>query len=119
MKSQGYGMNERPPVHELIPFGVQHAFQALPAPLLIAAGLGFDPAQTTILVACALFVAGISTIVQTLGIGSVGGKLPIAMVCSIVFVSPALVIAPQVGYAGYVGACLVGSIVCGVLFRQA
>lgn len=113
-------MNERPPVHELIPFGVQHAllvaFQALPAPLLIAAGLGFDPAQTTILVACALFVAGISTIVQTLGIGSVGGKLPIAMVCSIVFVSPALVIAPQVGYAGYVGACLVGSIVCGVVF---
>lgn len=113
-------MNERPPVHELIPFGVQHAllvaFQALPAPLLIAAGLGFDPAQTTVLVACALFVAGISTIVQTLGIGSVGGKLPIAMVCSIVFVSPALFIAPQVGYAGYVGACLVGSVVCGVVF---
>ena len=68
------------------------------------------------LVACALFVAGISTIVQTLGIGKVGGKLPIAMVCSIVFVSPALLIAPQVGYAGYVGACLVGSVICGVVF---
>ena len=120
MKSQGYGMNERPPVRELIPFGVQHAllvaFQALPAPLLVSAGLGFDTAQTTILVACALFVAGISTIVQTMGIGPVGGKLPMAMVGSIVFVSPALLIAPQVGYAGYVGACLVGSIVCGLVF---
>ncbi|MEG0832089.1 MAG: hypothetical protein RSF75_07045, partial [Acidaminococcaceae bacterium] len=39
-----------------------------------------------------------------------------AMVGSIVFVSPALLIAPQVGYAGYVGACLVGSIVCGAVF---
>ena len=120
MKSQGYGMNERPPVRELVPFGVQHAllvaFQALPAPLLVSAGLGFGPAETTVLVACALFVAGISTIVQTLGIGKVGGKLPIAMVCSIVFVSPALLIAPQVGYAGYVGACLVGSVICGVVF---
>ena len=120
MKSQGYGMNERPPVRELVPFGVQHAllvaFQALPAPLLVSAGLGFGPAETTVLVACALFVAGISTIVQTLGIGKVGGKLPIAMVCSTVFVSPALLIAPQVGYAGYVGACLVGSVICGVVF---
>lgn len=113
-------MHECPPVRELIPFGVQHAllvaFQALPAPLLVSAGLGFDPAQTTVLVACALFVAGISTIVQTLGIGPVGGKVPMAMVGSIVFVSPALLIAPQVGYAGYVGACLVGSIVCGAVF---
>ena len=120
MKSQGYGMDERPPVRELVPFGVQHAllvaFQALPAPLLVSAGLGFSPAETTVLVACALFVAGVSTLVQTLGIGPVGGKLPIAMVCSIVFVSPALLIAPQVGYAGYVGACLVGSLVCGVVF---
>ena len=120
MKSQGYGMDERPPVRELVPFGVQHAllvaFQALPAPLLVSAGLGFSPAETTVLVACALFVAGVSTLVQTLGIGPVGGKLPIAMVCSIVFVSPALLIAPQAGYAGYVGACLVGSLVCGVVF---
>lgn len=30
MKSQGYGMNERPPVRELVPFGVQHALLVVP-----------------------------------------------------------------------------------------
>ncbi len=120
MKAEGYGINDKPPVRELIPFGIQHslliAFQALPYPLLVAAGLGFDPAQTAILVACAFFVAGIATILQTIGVGPVGGKVPIAMTVSVVFVSPALLIAPQVGYAGYVGACLVGSLICGLVF---
>ncbi len=120
MKPEGYGNNERPPVRELIPFGIQHAlliaFQALPYPLLVAAGLGFDPVQTAVLVSCAFFVAGLSTILQTIGIGPIGGRVPIAMTVSVVFVSPALLIAPQVGYAGYVGACLVGSLICGLVF---
>lgn len=120
MKADGYGINDKPPIRELIPFGIQHslliAFQALPYPLLVAAGLGFDAMQTAILVSCAFFVAGISTILQTIGIGPIGGKVPIAMTVSVVFVSPALLIAPQVGYAGYVGACLVGSLICGLVF---
>ncbi len=120
MKADGYKINDKPPFKELIPFGIQHslliAFQALPYPLLVAAGLGFDPVQTAILVSCAFFISGLSTILQTLGIGPVGGKVPIAMTVSVVFVSPALLIAPQVGYAGYVGACLVGSLICGLVF---
>lgn len=120
MKAEGYKINDKPPVKELIPFGIQHslliAFQALPYPLLVAAGLGFDPVQTAILVSCAFFISGLSTILQTMGIGPVGGRVPIAMTVSVVFVSPALLIAPQVGYAGYVGACLVGSLICGLVF---
>ena len=86
----------------------------LPAPLLVSAGLGFGP-ETTVLVACALFVAGISTIVQTLGIGKRAVAAHRHGVQHRVRVSgPA--IAPQVGYAGYVGACLVGSVICGVVF---
>ena len=118
---QGYGMNECPPVHQLIPFSIQHAllmaFQSLPYPLLVAAGLGFDPVETAILIACSFFVAGLSSVIQTLGIGHVGGKVPIAMVCSIVFVSPALLIAPAYGFGGFLGACLVGTLICcGVFF---
>lgn len=118
---QGYGMNECPPVHQLIPFGIQHAlliaFQSLPYPLLASAGLGFDPAETAILVACSFLVGGLSSVVQTLGIGPVGGKVPIAMVCSIVFVSPALLIAPEYGFGGFMGACLIGTLICcGVFF---
>ena len=110
-KSRGYGVNECPPTSHLIPFGIQHAlliaFQSLPYPLLVAAGLGFDTVDTAILIACSFFIGGISTMLQTLGIGPVGGKVPIAMVCSIVFVSPALLIGPVYGYSGYMGACLI------------
>ena len=75
--AKGYGMNECPPVHQLVPFGLQHAlliaFQSLPYPLLVSAGLGFDAAETSILVACSFFVGGLSSVIQTLGIGPVGG----------------------------------------------
>lgn len=112
----GYGMNECPPVHQLVPFSIQHAllmaFQSLPFPLLVSVGLGFDAAETAILVACSFFVAGVSSIIQTLGIGPVGGKVPIAMVCSIVFVSPALLIAPTYGFGGFIGACFAGTLIC-------
>lgn len=112
----GYGVDDCPPLGQLIPFGVQHAllmaFQSLPYPLLVAAGLGLDAADTAILVACSFFVGGVASIIQTLGIGPVGGKVPIAMVCSIVFVSPALLIGPVYGYGGYMGACLVGTALC-------
>ena len=121
---QGYGMNECPPVHQLIPFGLQHAlliaFQSLPYPLLVSAGLGFDAAETAILVACSFFVGGLSSVIQTLGIGPVGGKVPIAIVCSIVFVSPALLIAPEYGFGSFMGACLAGTLICcGVFFAFA
>ena len=121
---QGYGMNECPPVHQLIPFGLQHAlliaFQSLPYPLLVSAGLGFDAAETAILVACSFFVGGLSSVIQTLGIGPVGGKVPIAMVCSIVFVSPALLIAPEYGFGSFMGACLAGTLICcGIFFAFA
>lgn len=118
---QGYGMHECPPVHQLIPFGLQHAlliaFQSLPYPLLVSAGLGFSAAETALLIACSFFVGGVSSVIQALGIGPVGGKVPIAMVCSIVFVSPALLIAPEYGFGGFMGACLVGTLICcGIFF---
>ena len=35
---------------------------------------------------------------------------------SFVFIAPALLIAPQAGFGGYMGACIVAAIVCGVVF---
>ena len=70
---RGYGMNEVPRAGELGAFGLQHAllilFQTLPAPLLIAGGLGLGPVETSILIASALFVSGICTFVQSFGVG--------------------------------------------------
>ena len=77
--ARGYGMNECPRPAELGAFGLQHAllilFQTLPAPLLIAGGLGFGPLETSILIASALFVSGICTFVQSFGVGPLGADV--------------------------------------------
>ncbi len=117
---RGYGMNEVPRAGELGAFGLQHAllilFQTLPAPLLIAGGLGMGPVETSILIASALFVSGICTFVQSFGVGPLGAKIPMVMVGSFVFIAPALLIIPQAGFGGYMGACIVAAIICGIVF---
>lgn len=117
---RGYGMNELPALTELIPFGLQHAlifmFSTLPAPILIAGGLGLGTAETALLIACSLFVCGICTIIQSFGVGPLGARIPMGFVGSFVFISPALLIIPQAGFGGYMGACIVAAIVCGLVF---
>ncbi len=117
---RGYGMNELPSAPQLGAFGLQHAllilFQTLPAPLLISGGLGLDAVETALLIACALFVSGICTFIQSFGLGPLGARIPMVMVGSFVFIAPALLIIPQAGFGGYMGACIVGAIICGIVF---
>lgn len=117
---KGYGLNECPPIREAIPFSIQHTliavFTVLPGPLLISAGLGFSVAETAIMISGALLVVGISALLQTLGFGPVGGKLPLVIGGSFCFITPALLLAPAYGFGGYMGACLVGSFIAAVLW---
>lgn len=117
---RGYGMNELPSAPELGAFGLQHAliimFSTLPAPILIAGGLGLGTTETALLIACALFVSGICTFIQSFGIGPIGARIPMAFVGSFVFISPAILIIPQSGFGGYMGACIVAAIICGIVF---
>ncbi len=117
---RGNGMNQLPKTPHLLAFGLQHAliilFQTLPAPLLISAGVGLDAVQTALLVASALFVSGICTFIQSFGLGPIGAKIPMVMVGSFVFIAPAALIIPQSGFGGYMGACIVAAIVCGIIF---
>lgn len=117
---RGNGMSQLPKTTHLLAFGLQHAliilFQTLPAPLLISAGVGLDAVQTALLVASALFVSGICTFIQSFGLGPIGAKIPMVMVGSFVFIAPAALIIPQSGFGGYMGACIVAAIVCGIIF---
>ena len=116
----GYTLNECPPVGESIPLSLQQivvlVFNVLPVPLLIGSGVGLSAAEITILVAGCLLVTGIATIIQTIGFGPVGARLPIPLECSFVFVAPGIALGSQYGLAAYTGACLVGSIVTVVLW---
>lgn len=116
----GYTLNECPPVGESIPLSLQQivvlVFNVLPVPLLIGSGVGLSASEITILVAGCLLVTGIATIIQTIGFGPVGARLPIPLECSFVFVAPGIALGSQYGLAAYTGACLVGSIVTVVLW---
>lgn len=117
---RGYALNECPPIKETVPLSLQHVlvliFNVLPVPLLIAGGIGLSAAETTILVAGCLLVTGIATIVQSLGIGPVGARLPVCLENSFVFVAPGIALGMQYGLDSFTGACLVGSVVTLVLW---
>lgn len=117
---RGYGLNECPPVNETIPLSIQQivvlVFNVLPVPLLIGAGVGLSAAEITILVAGCLFVTGIAMIIQTIGIGPVGARLPIPLENSFVFVAPGITLGMTYGLDSFTGACLVGSVVTCVLW---
>lgn len=116
----GYKLNECPPVKETIPLSIQQivvlVFNVLPVPLLIGAGVGLSAAEITILVAGCLFVTGIATILQTIGIGPVGARLPVPLENSFVFVFPGIALGAAYGLDTLTGAFLIGSIVTCVLW---
>lgn len=87
----------------------------LAVPLIISSPLDMNAADKAALVQCAIFVAGIGTFVQALGIGPVGNRLPILMGTTFIFMSPAILIAQEYDYATFIGAGLVGGIFIAVV----
>ena len=61
-------------------------------------------------------VTGIATLLQTIGVGPIGARLPIPLECSFVFVAPGIALGAQYGLAAFTGACLVGSIITTILW---
>ena len=85
--------DEKPPVRLLLVYGLQHIltmYAGAVAPALVigaAAGLANDPAAMGILVSGALLVAGIATLLQSVGHHRLGAQMPIVVACSFVPVS--------------------------------
>nr|MCR5073821.1 purine permease [Clostridiales bacterium] len=107
---RGYGLNECPSARETAPLSLQHIliliFNVLPVPLLIAGGFSLNAAETTILVAGCLLVTGVATILQCIGVGPFGARLPICLENSFVFVAPAIALAGAgYGLDTFTGAC--------------
>ena len=85
--------DEKLPIRLLLVYGLQHIltmYAGAVAPALVigsAAGLANDPAAMGILVSGALLMAGIATLLQTVGHRKVGAQMPIVVACSFVPVS--------------------------------
>ncbi|WP_442789250.1 nucleobase:cation symporter-2 family protein [Kitasatospora sp. NBC_01302] len=116
------------PVDEVLPLGrmsavaLQHvasmyAGVAAP-PLIIGGAVGLTPSQLTTLLAANLFVAGLATLLQTLGVWRIGSRLPFVNGVSFATVSPVLaVVAAKQGAALPLifGSTLVAGVACFLL----
>jgi NCS2 family nucleobase:cation symporter-2 len=110
-----YGLDDRPPMREAIPLGVQHLLAMLlgniTPPLLVAGALGLATGDTALLLRMVFFMAGVATIIQAYPVGPVGGRIPVIMGTSIAFVGGIIAIGQQYGLAAVFGACLVAAVV--------
>ena len=113
----------RPPWALAVPLGLQHVlamFVANVTPALLVAGAAGlapgDPATVRLIQMCML-CAGLATLLQTVGFGPVGARLPILQGTSFAFVPLMLPLVAGQGEAGL--ALLAGGVLAGGLFHMA
>ncbi len=106
-----------PPPFRLVILAVQHVLSlyagAVTVPLVVGSALHMAPAQMAYLVSSDLLACGLVTLVQCLGLGAVGVRLPVMMGVTFVAVGPALAIAanPALGLPGVFGAGIAAGVV--------
>ena len=111
--------NYLPPLKRAIPLGIQHVLAMfvgnITVPIIIAGIIGVTPEEKVFLIQVAIFVAGVATLIQTIGVGPVGAKLPIVQGTSFGFLPVSIPLAKTYGlgvlfggalFAGFVQICL-------------
>lgn len=116
-----YRVNDRPPFFLSIALAIQHilaAFAGIVAvPLVVNNAIGLSLEDNTFIVSTTLFVAGLATVIQAVGIGPVGNRLPMVMGTDFTFVGPGIAVGSAFGLLGYFGATFFGSFIEIVLSR--
>ena len=107
------GSNKKLPLNQSIPLGIQHVMAMfagnITVPIIIAGIFGQTPEQKIFLIQMALFVAGVATIIQTVGIGKVGSRLPIIQGTSFAFI-PVMAPFAKAGLGAVFTAAFIGGI---------
>jgi len=103
-----------PPMAQAIPLGIQHVLAMfagnVTVPLLIAFAAGGGQ-LVTLLVQIALLAAGVATLIQTIGIGPIGSRLPVVQGTSFAYVGILTgALSKGATLAAVFGASLVGGI---------
>ncbi len=111
-----------PPLAKAIPLGIQHVlamFISNVTPAIIiafAAGFGFgspDAGTLVYLIQMSMLFAGVATLIQTVGMGPVGAKLPIVQGTSFAYLPVMIPAMAGAGVAG-LGGLMTGVIVGGI-----
>jgi len=112
MNDQNPPAERRLPPLQLLLVSLQHVLLmyggAVAVPLIIGQAAGLSREEIALLINADLLVAGIATLVQSLGIGPAGIRMPVMMGASFAAVSSMVVMAgmPGVGLTGIFGATI-------------
>ncbi len=122
MSNDAHSSPNRDDVDVVLPYprlailGLQHVLvmyaNAVALPLIIGGTLGLPKEQIAFLINADLFACGIATLIQSVGIGPFGIRLPVIMGVTAVAIQPLLSIAamPGVGITGIYGSVLVAGL---------
>ena len=105
--------NKKLPLGQSIPLGIQHVLAMfagnITVPIIIAGIFGQTPEEKIFLIQMSLFVAGVATIIQTVGYGKIGSRLPIIQGTSFAFI-PVMAPFAKVGLGAVFTAAFIGGI---------
>lgn len=103
-----------PPLARLAPLGLQHVMAmyagAVAVPLIVGGALGYSAADLAFLISADLFIAGIATIIQSVGFWRFGVRLPLMQGVTFAAVGPMIAIGQAEGIQAVFGA----TIACGL-----
>lgn len=108
-------VDQMPPLRRAFPLAIQHLLamfvgNAAP-PLIVATAIGMAAGETTLMVQLAMIVSGVTTLLQTLGAGPIGSRLPVMQGTSFAFLAVAIPIAQEFGIAAVFGGAFVAGFV--------
>lgn len=116
-----YGINEKPPLAVSIILALQHILAAfagiIAVPLVVSSALGMSVKDTSFMVGATIFASGLTTILQSKGLGPVGSRVAGMMGTDFTFVNPSISVGAKFGIAGIVSATITGSLAEIVLSR--
>jgi xanthine permease XanP len=108
-----YQLEDKIPARTAAFVGFQHVMAmfvgVITMPLVVSGALKFSLTDTAYLVSMGLFISGISTIIQTGGIGPIGSRLLAIQGTSFAFLSPLILAGKSGGMALMIGMSLAGA----------
>ncbi|KLN59209.1 uracil permease [Kiloniella spongiae] len=103
-----------PPLKEAVPLGLQHVLAMfagnVTVPIIIAGVAGLSGGDKIFLIQTAMFVAGIATLMQTIGIGPIGARLPIVQGTSFAFIPIMIPIVKTAGLGALFASAAIGGV---------
>ncbi|MCW6664837.1 purine permease [Aerococcaceae bacterium NML191219] len=115
------GIDDKPPFAVMVVLALQHilaAFAGIVAvPLVIGSVLNFSVEETSFMVAATIFASGVTTIIQSRGLGPIGSRVSGMMGTDFTFVNPSISVGAKFGVAGIVAATITGAFVEIILSR--